>query len=188
MIGLTKLEVYNFVFYITEHNNRFELYTDTFEEFSFSELKDELEEILNISDITQYHLQHEIKGPRVTEAYEKLLLEKVSTDDYIIQLMGYAGSPFRDFESYLRVVVGLDEVDIQLILKQYNSNFVSYELIPGIYTIKDISETVYIMGDHEGSSKIENDDVSMKTKRILTRFGSTFGTLRFDKNIFFIQY
>ena len=49
--------------------------------------------------------------------------------------MGYARSSFRDFESYLRIVVGFDEDDIQLILKQYNSKFVTYELLPGIYTI-----------------------------------------------------
>ena len=46
--------------------------------------------------------------------------------------MAYARSPFRDFESYLRIVVDLDEDDIQLILKQYNANFVTYELDPGI--------------------------------------------------------
>ena len=42
--------------------------------------------------------------------------------------MGYARSLFRDFESYLRIVVGLDEDDIRLTLKQYNANFVTYEL------------------------------------------------------------
>ena len=31
--------------------------------------------------------------------------------------MGYAWFLFRDFESYLRIAVGLDEDDIQLILK-----------------------------------------------------------------------
>ena len=40
--------------------------------------------------------------------------------------MGYARSPFGDSESYLRVVVGLDEDDIQLSLTQCNSNFVNY--------------------------------------------------------------
>ena len=61
MIGLITLEVYNSVFNTTEENNKFELYTDSFDEFSFEELKDEVEEILNISDITPYHLQHEKK-------------------------------------------------------------------------------------------------------------------------------
>ena len=42
MIELTNLEVYNTFFSITEENTKFELYTDNFDEFSFTELKDEL--------------------------------------------------------------------------------------------------------------------------------------------------
>ena len=97
--------------------------------------------------------------------------------------MGYAGSrsPFRDFESYLRLVVGLDEDVVQLILKQYDSNFVTYEFLPGNHTIKENAEAVYTMGDLEGTLQIEYDDLSMKKKLILTRFGGTFGTLRFDE-------
>ena len=56
MIGLITLGVYNSFFNLTEENNNFELYTDTFDQFSFSELKDELEKILKFSDITPYHL------------------------------------------------------------------------------------------------------------------------------------
>ena len=41
-------------------NNKFELYTHTFDEFSFEKLKDEFEEILDISNITDGHLQEEI--------------------------------------------------------------------------------------------------------------------------------
>ena len=58
---------------------------------------------------------------------------------YIILLMSYAKSPFRDFESYLRSVVGLNEDDIQLILKQKNLIFVTYETQSGIHSIEDIS-------------------------------------------------
>ena len=47
---------------------KFEFHTDNFDEFSFSELKDELDEILSISDITPYHLQHDKTGPRNSEA------------------------------------------------------------------------------------------------------------------------
>ena len=46
MLGLIDLEVYNSVFNITKENNKFELCTDTFDKFSFEELKGELEEIL----------------------------------------------------------------------------------------------------------------------------------------------
>ena len=102
--------------------------------------------------------------------------------------MGYARSPFRDFESYLRIVIGLDEDDIRLILKQYNANFVTYELDPGDYTIEDLEEAVYPLGDHKGTLQIEYDDLNKKTKLILTRFGSTFGMLRFNKKSFFSYF
>ena len=122
MVGLPSLEVY--YSNITEENNKFDDYTDKFDEFSFKNIKDKPEENLSISDITPYHLQHEKVGPRIIEAYKKLGLEKSNTDGNIIHLMGYARSPNRHFESYLRMVVGLDEDDIQLTLKQYKSNFV----------------------------------------------------------------
>ena len=79
----------------------------------------------------------------------------------------------------------MDEDDTQLILKQYNEKFITYELSPGIYTINDISEAAYTMGDREGTLKIEYDDFTTKTKLILTGFGSTFGTLGFNEKFFF---
>ena len=57
MIDLISLEVYNSIFNISYQNNIFEFYTDTFDEFSFEEVKVELEEIVNISDISIKHLQ-----------------------------------------------------------------------------------------------------------------------------------
>ena len=41
------------------------------------------------------------------------------------------------------------------------------------------------MGDHEGTWKIECDDISMKTELILKRYGEIFGTLRFIERSFF---
>ena len=61
MVGLLSLEVYNSFFNTTQENNKFELYTDTFDDISFEEPKDELEEILIVLDIAPYHLQHEKK-------------------------------------------------------------------------------------------------------------------------------
>ena len=98
--------------------------------------------------------------------------------------MGYARSPFRDIESFFKIVVCLDRDAIQLMLKEYNSNFVTNNLVPGIYSIKDISKPVYTMADHEGPLKIDFDEISKKIKLILTRFGSTFGTLSFDEKSF----
>ena len=169
MVGLPGLELYFFIFNITEKNNKFELYTDAFDEFSFEELKHELEKILSISDITSSHQQHE-KRPRIIQAYKKLRLEKSSIGGYVILIMANDRAPFRDLESYFSIVVGLDEEDIQLFIKQHNSNFVKHELSPGIYTIKDSSEAVYTMGGHKGTVKIEYDDISPKTKLFLTRF------------------
>ena len=143
MIGLTSLKVFNSIFYITAGNCKFEVLTDNFDEFSFEELKYELEEILTISDITLSHLQHEIIGPRNFQAYKKKRSENSSTNCYIILLMGYARSPFRNCGSYLRVVVSLDEDDNQLILTQYNSKFVNYAKSLGIYTNIVTSEAVY---------------------------------------------
>ena len=69
IIGLTCLEVYSSIFEINTTNIKFELYRDTLDEFAFEDLKDELEEILSISDITPSHLQHEIIGPRIIGTY-----------------------------------------------------------------------------------------------------------------------
>ena len=176
MLGLIDLEVYNSIFNITKENSKFQLYTDTFDEFSFLELRDELEEILNIPNVTDSHLEDETLAPRINETCWKLKSDKTSHDGYIILLMGYARSPFRDFESYLRIVIGLEENNIRLILKQYNEKFVTYELDPGIYTIEDLQEAVYPLGDHENTLKIKYDYINKKVKLNLTRFGSTFGT------------
>ena len=99
--------------------------------------------------------------------------------------MYYARSPFRDFESYLRMTGDLDEDDIQLILKQYNEKFVTYELDPFNHTIEDLQKAVYPLGDYPGTLQTEYDDLNKKTKFILTRLGSTFGTLRFGEKSFF---
>ena len=76
MLGLIDLEVYNSIFNITKEYNKFELYTDTFDEFSFEEIKDELEEILNIPNITDSHLEDETLAPRIAETYRKLRSDK----------------------------------------------------------------------------------------------------------------
>ena len=71
MLALTSVQV-NFSFFnLIEGKDKFDLYTDTFDKFSFEELKDELEQTLIFSDITPYHLKHEQIGPRFIKAYEK---------------------------------------------------------------------------------------------------------------------
>ena len=58
-------------------------------------------------------------------------------------------------------------------------------MAPGIYTINVISEAVYTKSDHEGTIQIEYDDISKKTKIIVTRSGLTFGKLGFNEISFF---
>ena len=189
MIGLTDLEVYNSIFNITEENNKFEIYRNMSNKFGFLELKDEIEEILDISHITDDHLKAEILGPHIIDELIKLSTEKKNTDGYMMILLAYAKSPFRDFETYLRIVVRLDEKDIQLVLKEYNSHFITYELPPGIYSIQDILDTINTFSGHMETIQIEYDDISMKSKIILKCIDEqdilVLVTLRFDKRSFY---
>ena len=75
-----------------------------------------------------------------------------------------------------------------MILKQYNASFLTYELDLGNYTTEDLRKAVCPLGDHKGTLQSEYDDLNKKTKLILIRFGSTFGTLRFDEKSFFLPY
>ena len=153
IIGLTSLEIYNSIFNIREENIKFELYRDSSNKFGFLELKDELEEILNISHITQEHLEDEKKDLVLLMNLLNCQLKRKIV--MVILLLGYDRSQFRDFESYLRIVVALDEEDVQLILKQYNSHFITYELTPGIYTIQDISDAVHTFSGHNEIIEME---------------------------------
>ena len=115
MIGGTVLEVYDSIFIITEEIDKFELYTQPLEdEFSYTQFKDNIAEILGLSNISREDLQHEIHGPDIIKTYRKLSVEKGQTDVYHILLIRYSLSPFRNFESYLRILTGLNEDDNQL--------------------------------------------------------------------------
>ena len=68
MIGLTSLDVYNSIFNVTKENNKFELYTDISDEFSFEELNSELEDSVNVSNISNKHLQDKELAPLIISA------------------------------------------------------------------------------------------------------------------------
>ena len=57
----------------------------------------------------------------------------------------------------------------------------SFEIPPGIYSIKHLVYTVYNKGDLELTIQTVFDGISMKTKLVLTRFGLTYGELKFDE-------
>ena len=54
--------------------------------FGFLELKDEIEEILDISHNTDDPLDDEILGPRIIDEFIKLSNEKKNTDGYMMIL------------------------------------------------------------------------------------------------------
>ena len=96
-------------------------------------------------------------------------------------LVGYTRSVFQDFESYLRTEVDLVEEDIKLVLGEYNSSFITYELQPGDYNFKDIPEALFniLQSEYAGASNviIEFDDITRKTKLVVR---SGIIAIRFD--------
>ena len=138
-------------------------------------------------------LEHEIYGPIIIETYRKLSAEKSETDGCYILILNYKNLSFRGFESYLRILSSRDQNDFQLILKQYNSKFITYKFPPGVYTFKDLSEVLSkgfknefdlrklrlnLKYDKFESNIIENDNVTLITNLIL-RYD--IKVLRFNK-------
>ena len=179
MIGLINLEVYNSIFNITKENNKFELYSEKMqdpEEITFENSKDLIAKNLDVTDIKDEDLLDKTIGDIIVEEYRKIYLEKSREDGYTALLNGYIQSVFQDFESYLRTERVSDDV-IKLILKQYNSQFKTYKLTPGIYSFKDISDALKPF-----ECQIEYDDISMRTNLLTNKI------LRFDKKSFFNSF
>ena len=169
------------------------------DEFSYTQLKDEVAELLGLSDITFEELKHETFGQNFIETYRNISTDKSQTDGYYLILQDYVYSLYRDFESYLRNLTGLNEGDFQLLLKQYNSKFITYKLPPGAYTLKDLSivlsrglnnefETRRRMRanhnhDLSDSIIIDSDNVFLI---INMRLGPQIMVLRVDRKSFFI--
>ena len=190
MIGLTDLEVYNSIFNITEENNKLELYKFPNEKaggISYSKVRDEIEKDLDIEDITAEDLQDDIIGPIIIEEYEEQVTKRMNDEQYVNILAFYTRSVFQDFESFLRTQIDLIEDDAKLVLDEYNSSFITYELQPGIYTFKDISEALFNILQSEypvpsNTIVIEFDDITRKTKLVVN---SGIIAIRFDEKSFF---
>ena len=190
MIGLTDLEVYNSIFNITEENNKLQIYKFPDEkvgDIPYKRVSDEVERDLVISDITDADLQDVIIGPIIIDEYLEQVTKRMNDGQYMKILAGYVSSVFQDFESYIRTEVDLVEDDVRLVLDEYNSSFITYELEPGIYTFKDISEALFNIPEHKyprSDSKIviEYDDITMKTNLVVR---SGIIAIRFDEKSFF---
>ena len=108
-------------------------------------------------------------------------------DKFMKILAGYVSSVFQDFESFLRTGIDSIEDDIKLVLDEYNSSFITYELDPGIYTFKDISKSLFniLQSEYPGPDNvivIEYDDITTKAK-LVVKFGII--TIKFGKKSFF---
>ena len=114
----------------------------------------------------------------------------MKNEQYMNIVAGYVSSVSQDFESYLRTEVDLIEDDIELVLDEYNSSFITYELQPGIYTFKDISEALFniLQIEYPEPSNvidIEYDDITMKTRLVVK---SGIIAIRFDEKSFFVMF
>ena len=174
MIGLTDLEVYNSIFNITEENNKFELYKFPDEKaggVTYEKVRDEIEKDLDIEDITAEDLQDDIIGLLIIEEYNEQVTKRMNDEQYMNIIAIYTRSVFQDFESFLRTQIDLVEDDIKLVLDEYNSNFVTYELVPGIYSYRDMAEALYYILQSEYPSSgseilIRLDDIHLKCDAI----------------------
>ena len=190
MIGLVDLEVYNSIFNITEENNKFELYKFPDEKaggISYTKVRDEIEKDLDIEDITAADLQDDIIAPINIEKYKEQVTKRMNDDGYMNILARYTSSVFQDFESFLRTQTDLVEDDIKLVLDEYNSSFITYELEPGIYSCREISKALfYILQSEYPSSNseilIRLDDITRKSKLVVR---SGIIAIRFDEKSFF---
>ena len=190
MIGLTDLEVYNSIFNITEENNKFQLYKFPDEKaggITYEKVRAEIEKDLDIEGITAADLQDEIIGPIIIEEYNEQVTKRMKDDGYMNILERYTNSVFQDFESFLRTQIDLVEDDVKPVLDEYNSSFITYELEPGIYTFKDISEALLNILQVEyprpiNTINIEFDDITRKTK-LVVNIGII--AIRFDEKSFF---
>ena len=141
---------------------------------------------MDIEDITAEDLQDEIIAPIIIEQYKKQVTKKMKDDKYMFILSG-SNFVFQDFESFLRTQINLVEDDIKLVLEEYNSSFITYEISPGIYTFKDISEVLlnFLQSEYKSDFNkivIEFDDITRKTK-LVVRPG--IKAIKFDEKSFF---
>ena len=176
MLGLTDLEVYNSIFNITEENNKFKLYKFPDEKaggVTYEKVTDEIEQDMDIEDITAADLQDDKIGPIIIGQYKEQVTKRMNDEQYMNILAIYTSFVFQDFESFHRTQIDLIEDDVKLVLDEYNSSFITYELEPGIYSYRDISEALFYIFQSESPQSnseilIRLDDVTRKNNWLLT--------------------
>ena len=150
-------------------------------------MRDDIQKDLRSSDVTHTDLKYDLIGPNFIDEFRERVTKRVEHSGYMNILAGYLSSVFQEFENFLRKEIDLAEVEIRLVLEKYNSSFILYELQPGIYTFRDLSESLFNILQHEyptSSSEIviEIDDITRKTKLVVR---SGIIALKFDEKSFF---
>ena len=142
---------------------------------------------MEIEDITAADLQDEIIGPIIIEEYKEKVSKGMKDEQYMNILAIFTSSVFQDFESFLRTQIDLIEDDIKLVLDEYNSSFITYELKPGNYSYREISEDLFniLLLEYPSSDRkilIRLDDISRRTKLVVS---SGIIAIRFDEKSVF---
>ena len=192
-IGLVDLEVYNSFYNITEENNKFELYKFPDKKaggLTYEKVRDEIEKDLDISDIAATDLQDDLIAPNIIEEYRERVSKRMKDEQYMNISAIYTSSIFQDFESFLKTQIDLIEDDVKLVLDEYNSSFITYELEPSVYSYREISEALfYILQTEYPQSDseilIRLDDITKKTKLVVN---SGIIAKKFDEKSFFKYY
>ena len=146
-----------------------------------------MEKDMEIENITAGDLQDEILAPIIFEVNREQLTKRMKNDEFMRILAMYNIYLFQNFEDFLRTEFDLVENDIRLVLDDYNSSFVTDDLEPGVYSLKDISEALLrnLQPEYEkyhDAIDIEFDDITMKTKLDLR---SGIIAISFDEKSFF---
>ena len=190
MVGITSLEVYDSFFNITDDNSKLKFYLFAESKIggiSYEKFRDEIEKYSGISDITPIGSQDDIIGPIIIEEYRGEISKRMEDGGYMNNLAGYTISIFQEFESYIRTEIDLVEDAIRSVLDNYCSSFITYEILPGAYAFKDLSENLFniLQLEYPGFNKIidiEFDDNTVKSK-LVVRPGII--AIRFDAKSFF---
>ena len=142
---------------------------------------------MDIENITATDLEDDIIGPIIIEEYKEQVSKRMKDEQYMNISAIYIRSVFQDFESFLRTQIDLVEGDINLVLDEYNSSFIFYEIEPGIYSYRDTSEALFniLQSKYQQSDSeilIRLDVVTRKTKLVVN---SGIIAIRFDEKSFF---
>ena len=142
---------------------------------------------MDISIITATDLQDDIIGPIIIDEYREQVTERMKDGQCMKILANYTISVFQDFESFLRTQIDLVEEDVYLVLDEYNSSFITYELDPGIYSHRDTSEALFytLQFEYPQSNSeilIRLDGITRKIKLVVNE---GIIAIRFDEKSFF---